>query len=113
VNDHVQVIEPEINLLSFFQKAQDSKKYSKVYTVVPVAQPVRPSDQFEELKCGDIIRAGDMEYVVREFVDGRDRTKYSGVPLAHQIVKPEEDLNVTLFEDSVVMYDAGKSRSTR
>jgi hypothetical protein len=35
--------------------------------------------QYEELNCGDIIRAGDLEYVVREFVDGRDRTKYSGV----------------------------------
>ena len=41
VNDHVQVIEPEINLLSFFQKTTDSKKYNKIYSVVPSVQPVR------------------------------------------------------------------------
>jgi hypothetical protein len=96
VQDSVQIGEPEVTLLSFFEKTEEQKKYSKIYMIAPSSEP------YEELKCGDVIRAGDVEYVVREFVDGRDRTKYSGM------VKSPEDLNATLFEESLLLYDAGK-----
>lgn len=66
----VQVIEPEVELLSFFQKGDG--KYGRIYNIVP-------SDLFEEeLKCGDLIRAGSTELLVREIVDGRDRVRYKG-----------------------------------
>ena len=68
--ESVQVIEPEVDLLSFFQK--DDGKYGRIYNIVP-------SDSFEEeLRCGDLIRAGNTELLVREIVDGRDRVRYKG-----------------------------------
>jgi len=41
VKDSVQISEPEMNLLSFFQpKSSDQKRYSKVYNVVSSSSPV-------------------------------------------------------------------------
>lgn len=85
LQDSVQISEPELHLLSFFRDSAPlhHRLYSKVYLVVPTTDPVVSPHQGEELRCGDVLRAGDLELVVRESVDGRDRTKYSGVATSH------------------------------
>ena len=35
--------------------------------------------QATTLKCGDVIEIGDHSYIIREYVDGKEKTKYSGV----------------------------------
>lgn len=91
VGDSVQVIEPEVDLLSFFQK--EDCKYGRIYTIVQ-------SDLFEEeLKCGDVIRAGKSEFLVREIVDGRDRVRYKG---SNRSIKLEED---SILDGSVFNLD--------
>ena len=40
VKDNVQIGEPEINLLSFFEKTDEQKKYSKIYLIAPSSEPV-------------------------------------------------------------------------
>ena len=58
--------------------------------------------KYEELNCGDVIRAGDLEYVVREFVDGRDRTKYSGVRM--MLTRLSRRLMITTQHYSKIAY---------
>lgn len=40
VKDMVHIGEPELNLLSFFEKTDEQKKYSKIYMVASSAEPV-------------------------------------------------------------------------
>jgi hypothetical protein len=40
VKDIVNISDPEVNLLSFFEKTDQQRKYSKVYMVAPSVEPV-------------------------------------------------------------------------
>ena len=96
VGGSAQVIEPEVELLSFFQK--DGGKYGRIYNIIS-------KDLFEEeLKCGDLIRAGSTELLVREIVDGRERVRYKG---SNGSIRLEEesilDGSVFNLEDSYVL----------
>lgn len=43
VEDIVNFTEPELSLLSFFEKTEQQKKYSKIYLVAPSVEPVEMS----------------------------------------------------------------------
>lgn len=53
--------------------------YLNFYRIVGPETSVPSVEQPSELKCGDILSFGKCHYIVREFVDGSERTKYSGV----------------------------------